>query len=269
MIRFVGWKREIRVAAAILAMGVTAGAAQAASLTATDVDIANTFGDGTTSAPGFGTGSLQQIPGPKAEYYVDANTLFGHSVAVKEIDSISYWTKKDSGSVDWYLAIYTAQQGDAGDMGSFYRSRLEAEPSESGAGYTPGAWTQWSTNDATNPLKFNDQPRTGTFNAGPTLAEIQAGSVDWNASVGQGPSSWDYNDEEVSLFSLQTASGWAGGFDGFVDGLTVTLKSGEVGTVNFEPSIVAVPVPASVVTGLVGLAIVAGITGRRSLRQPN
>lgn len=251
--------------ATMLAVGLVASAAQAASLTVLPSDLANTVGDASSSAPGFGTGSLGQIPGPKAEFYVDALTLFGHAVKVKEIASISYWTKKDTGTVDWYLALYTAKQNDAGDKGSFYRSRLNAEPSFTGASYAPGAWTQWSTNDATNPLKFSDEPRTGSFTASPTLADIQAGSVNWNAAIGSGPTSWDYREESISLFSLQTGSGWSGSFSGFVDGLTVTLTSGEVSTVNFEA--VAVPVPASLTAGLLGLAIVFILSRRRIMKQ--
>lgn len=254
-----GWRA---MAVAVMATFVLANAVQAATLTVTPAEMPNTVGDLTTAPTGFGPDSLRQIPGPKAEFYVTPQILFGHSVTISQIQSVSWWTKKDAGTVDWFLAIYTAQQGDAGDKGSFYRSRLNAEPSFSGKTSTPGAWTQWSTDDATNPVKFSDQPRTGSFTASPTLAEIQAGPINWSSRIGSGPSSWDYRNETVSLFSLQTGSAWSPTFNGYVDGLTVTLTNGEVGTVDFAAAAVAVPVPASALVGLTGMALVV-LTGLR------
>jgi hypothetical protein len=69
---------------------------------------------------------------------------------------------------------------------------------------------------------------------------------------------YDYGSDTISLFSLQTGSAWSNGFTGLVDGVTITLKNGDVGRINLE----AVPAPASVVGGLAllgGLGLVSAL----------
>lgn len=66
----------------------------------------------------------------------------------------------------------------------------------------------------------------------------------------------DYGAEQLSLISLQTGSLWGNGFSGLVDGVTITLKNGDVARVNLE----AVPEPASILLfvtmlGCIGIAI--------------
>ena len=204
----------------------------------------NVVGNRTSFAPGFFSGSWQANGGAtKQELYLPSITLFPGfpgGVKISDIASISYWTNK-AGTVanpDWYLLIYTVKTG-VGDTGSFYHSRLNTEPAYTGtplANAPPGAWHQWATDDAAFPLKFFDTNRNGMIFGGiptdPTLATIQAGPITWGPPGLVTPT--DYRPEVVLFFSLQTGSCCALGFTGMVDGLTITLKSGQVARVNLE-----------------------------------
>lgn len=153
--------------------------------------------------------------------------MFGYSVTVGDIASVSYWTNKpgDSSTPDWSLYIYTVKQ--TGDT-HFYHSRLTAEPyltSTPSIDDPANAWAEWSTGGgATNTLQFYDLNRNGNVNYAldnPTLAQIQngGGSYTW---AGTGMTN-NYNPEVVEYFSLQTAMSWGYGFNGLVDGLTINL----------------------------------------------
>ena len=198
----------------------------------------NSQGAPGTSAPGFGPSAWQASAlgaSSKAEVYLTPAQLFGHPVTVADIASISWWTNKTSGAADWYAQIYTVPQG-AGDSKPWYRSRLTSEPYLSGGSYTPGAWTPWSTGDATHPLRFFDSNRNGGAlgsYSDPTLSSVTSGPINWAAIYGAGVT-WNYTAEQILYFSMQTGTPWADGFTGLLDGLTVTLATGEVATVNFE-----------------------------------
>ena len=194
--------------------------------------VANVTGAWATSAPGFGPSAWQAGGSTKAEFYVPAAALFGHPVKVGDLASVSWWTNKESGISDWYNLIYTVPQNDSKNTGTWYRSRLNSEPYLSGGSYTPGAWKLWSTGDADHPLRYFDALRNGGIYGtytDPLLSGITSGPVTWANGT-----SWDYSGEQILSFSMQTGSGWANGFTGMLDGLTVTLKSGETATVNFE-----------------------------------
>lgn len=258
----------IRTLAALCA-GVFAPAAwaNAVILTPTSNDgssgsiVANT----TTGAPGFGSSSFQYVNNaaidPKAELYITPTALFGHAVQIGDIASVSYWTNKPgaSNTVDWGFYMYTALQS-SGNEGSFYHTRLTSEPIYSNAGpVAANTWHQWQSGDPTAPMRFYDSGRDGGVQGtytDPTLAQITSGSVTWgtnNATV-------DYTNETVSLFSLQTGSAWSNGFLGLVDGLTITLKDGEIGTADFEANVAAVPEPttwAMMILGFCGVGFMA------------
>lgn len=207
---------------------------------------AGILGNGADSAPGFSNGSWSNDPttsNGKAEVYIPASALFNHAVTIGDIASISFWTKTSapvdgSNPNDWYLTIYTAPTG-TGDEKSWYHSSLTAEPYLShGPAQTVSGWEQWSSS-GTNQLTFNDHIASGNFgtHSDPTLATIQSTGA-WSRT---------YSTDVISLFSFQTGSGWNSLFNGSVDGLTVTLRTGETATANFE----AVPEPSSL--ALLGL----------------
>jgi hypothetical protein len=200
---------------------------------------------GSSNAPGFPTGSWASPGvGGKSEWYLPASALFSGPVTVNDIASISYWTNKPTTGADpdWTFYIYTAKQ--SGDP-NFYHSRLNSEPLYTSSIVPPNTWHEWSTNNGANSMRFYDANRNGgifgTF-ADPTLAMLQGGPFTWPNSVSN-----NYGSEIISLFSLQTGSAWANGFTGQVDGLTITLKNGDIGIVNFESQVApaAVPEPAS------------------------
>jgi PEP-CTERM motif len=205
------------------------------------------IGNPTESAPVFGDGSWQAT-GVKSNFYITPQDLFGHDVLVKDIASMSYWTNQFNslGNSNWSLYIYTANSG-AGDAAGWFRSRLFAAPGEGAPG-----WDQWTTAS----LDFVDTVRGGGSASSNLLwSSITAGSV----TLMNG-STWDYSNEKIEYFSLQTDSG-AKTFTGLVDGLTVNLLDGETASVNFEA-----PEPGTwSLLGIgLGLAAWAGvIAGRR------
>lgn len=188
------------------------------------------------AAPGWGTGSFQGPATGKSNFHLmfdnELVDLFGagHNLTVGDLASISFWTK--STDFNWWLTIYTMHEGDGLDSGSWYDSRLHAYP-----GAVTSDWTEWNTN-VTGELLFYDTPRGLN---GLALSDMVSGST-----------SHDYSDEVIRMFTIQSNSGWDG-FDGQIDGLTITLSNGTVGSVNLEP----VPEPATMLllgTGLIGLA---------------
>lgn len=175
------------------------------------------------------------------ETVVSLEDLFGsgHGITVGDLESISFWTKKGvavPASRDFWVTIYTKPQYDSFDSGSWFDSRLNALPDE-GPGYSASfvydQWNLWSTTDLdspTNGLVFYDSGRN-FWNEYATLAQLAAGNIDWTAY-----SDHDYSAEEVLAISIHTDSGWPG-FDGYVDGLTITLDNASVGEVDMVDGI--------------------------------
>ena len=168
-----------------------------------------------------------------ARYLADGDalsTLFpldAATMTINDLDEISYFTKRPSGipaGNDWWIQVYTRPTG-SGDKSSWYHDRFINNYSDH---TNIGAWTQYST--ATG-MTFQSNG-LGVIGES-TLAELitAAGS------------------QEIEMISVQTNSGWDG-FDGYMDGLEITLTNGNVGQVNF------VPEPATMVLlGLGGLGV--------------
>lgn len=185
-----------------------------------------------------------------ARYLADGNalsTLFpgeAASLTVKDLAGISYYTKRPSSlstGQDWWVQIYTRPTG-AGDNRSWYHDRFINDYNNH---TNTGAWVQYSTS-GTDPMMFhsNGLGRTGAF----TLAALGNEKDASGSNIG---------DQLVEMISVQTASNWDG-FDGYMDGLKITLKSGNIGQVNF-----GVPEPAALT--LVGLGLAGiGFSRRRS-----
>lgn len=253
--------KQLGLTAAVLGLvGLIGGQARADLDITLDPSVASQVsGNTTTSAPGFANSSWQQTANAKAELYIGANSLFTGAVTVKDIASITYWTNKPgaAGDPDWTLLLYTAKTS-TDNSGSWYKSRLNAEPYFTNSTDPANTWHEWSTG-GTNALKFYDQPRGGAYGtySDPTLAQLQAGSVTWSTNN----VSHDYSSEVISTFSLQTGSDWASGFQGLVDGLTITLKDDSSATaldgsrvvnINLEAT-AAVPEPSTL--AIAGLGV--------------
>jgi len=201
---------------------------------------------------------LEDGTNPKSEFYLPPSVLFGRSITIGELASVSWWTNKPpttGTAVDWYLAIYT-------DV-----TRLNSEPYFTGLTVTPNTWHQWSSNDPSNPLRFFDQPLTGVFGTytDPTLSAITSGPINWNNygySLASNIATRDYRTETIKYFSFQTGSGWSQDFTGMLDGFEVKLTNGDVGRVNFE----VVPEPSSLLVGCGLLGLVFGLKRRQSRR---
>jgi hypothetical protein len=206
------------------------------------IDVSAPLGSTSTFAPGWDSGSWQANGTTKTQFYITPQTVFGRSVTVGEIQSISYWTNKDTlhtvNAADWYLQIYTV---DLPNNSTWYGYRIGAEPYfSSNLTETANSWTKWSTDAGNNQLRFFDSSNNAYFGSytDPFLDYFTSSAT--------------YKDQAISLFSIATGSGWAAGFNGYVDGLTIQLASGEIGTVNFE----AVPIPGAawlLGSGVVGL----------------
>ena len=221
-------------------------------------------GNSTMHAPGFGTGSWQQSGNAKAQVYFDATAIFGRNVTVGELQSISYFTNKSGGygAPDWTLAIYT-KTGTGSDSAGWYGSRLNAEPYYTNTLSAAGnQWNQWSTAAGQTALRFYDAPRTGHFGAydDPTLAALTAGSVTFDPTTAS-PVSRNYSTESVRFFTLGTGSVWSTGFDGKVDGLTVTLSDNTSRSFNLE-AVAAVPEPGTYALLMAGLGVVVTVSRR-------
>jgi len=213
---------------------------------------------GGISAPGFPVDSwAHDGSSSKSEFYLPPSDLFGRSIRIGDLASVSWWTKKpgDGTKPDWYLAIYT-------DV-----TRLNSEPYFTQSTVGPNTWHQWSSDDGVHSLRFYDQPLTHVFGTytDPTLSAITSGPINWNYygySLASNIATRDYRTETILAFSFQTATDWSNGFTGMLDGFEVKLKNGDVGSVNFE----VVPEPSSLLVGCGLLGLVFGLKRRQSRR---
>ena len=192
------------------------------------------------AAPGFPGGSFQaaaMAPLAKTELYFDPTALFGRTIRVGEVKSMSYWTKTGSTHAadprDWFLAIYTKPfAGDVSTPG-WYGSRFGSEPYFSVNLADPAnTWNEWTTGGANNQLRFFESTAGApgaSFGAytDPIWLDFLGGN-----SLG---TTVPRRNQEVLFLSIQTGSAWANGFDGQLDGLTIELANGSVATINFEP----------------------------------
>lgn len=196
------------------------------------------------SPTGWGSGSWQANGSKVTEYYFSPNMLFNKNITIGDIQSISFWTKKGTTHIesapDWFFTIYTTPFA-----GSWYGYRIIAEPYFSENLNDPAnEWNLWSSDRGNNWLRFFVSGISGksVYNGAYTDPHLDAFKLRPSArSTGA-----TMADEPIQSFRMSTASGWANGFTGQLDGLTITLTDGTAARVNFE----AVPEPAT----LVGLA---------------
>lgn len=160
------------------------------------------------------------------------------SLTIADLASISYFTKTDAAipaGRDWWIQIYTRPDG-VDDARSWYGYKFTNNYNDHAH---TGTWQQWSTDAG---MTFNLDGSAVEL----TLAGLAAG----------------YGSELVEMISVQTDSGWSG-FDGYIDGLEITLANGSVGRVNFEAVERSVPEPGMLWLLGSGMLIAAG----RGLRK--
>lgn len=186
-------------------------------------------------APGFGTGSFKSDGVAKTDMYFKPEDLFGHSVAITDVESMSYWTKKGTthivNPIDWAGIVYTKPY--LGDVSTptWYGDRIGFEPYFSMNMVDPAStWNQWSSDPGDNQLRFYEST------AGAPGANFGTYTdPDWaTLKTRNALSGLPYAGHEVLFFSIQTGSGTAAGFTGQVDGLRIELTNGEVANINFE-----------------------------------
>jgi len=199
---------------------------------------------------GFGPDSWQGPATGKtnwhARYAADGDylsTLFPDDAAtltIGDLASISYYTNRPAGTAagrDWWIQIYTRPTG-SGDKSSWYHDRFINNYNDH---TNIGDWTQYSTDGA---MTFDSNGLNVIGES--TLTELIAAA----------------GTQEIEMISVQTDTGW-NGFDGYMDGLEITLTNGNVGRVDFG----VVPEPASlVIWSLLGLGC-AGIAVARRRRH--
>jgi len=178
------------------------------------------FGDAPT---GYGPDSWQGPATGKsnwhARYIADGNALSAlfpedaASMTIADLAEISYFTKRPAGTEagrDWWVQIYTRPSG-SGDKSSWYHDRFINNYNDHA---NIGDWTEYSTDGGEMTFASNGWGVIGES----TLSELIAVA----------------GDQQVEMISVQTNSGWDG-FDGYIDGLEITLTNGNVGQVNFVP----------------------------------
>ncbi len=224
--------------------------------TSTVYDANNVNGVILDAAPSFGSGSLASNGTAKTDMYFTPESLFGgREVSLGDVASISYWTKKGTthtaSAADWFLNIYTKPYLSDVSTPTWYGDRIGAEPYfSSSLTETANTWIQWSTDGLTNKLRFFESTQGAP---GATFGSYS--DPDWSTLLlGNALSGQAYSTRTILSFSIQTASGWAAGFIGKVDGLQIVLTDGSVATVNFEPdatppivsNVLATPNPVAV-----------------------
>ncbi|HWO57508.1 MAG TPA: T9SS type A sorting domain-containing protein [bacterium] len=245
--RNVKWWWFLAVAVAVVAAAGTSAQATTYNLTFGAPYAAASFITPSTAAQYLGAGSwYEQYPSGKTEIYVDPAAQFGASFTIDQIQSVVYHTLNDAtnpSGVDFYMLIYTALESSDNDA-SWYNKRLNAEPYLSN-GYVPptaGVWNTWTTDAPTNQLTFFDANNNGGnfgFYGQPTLADLQAGAINWstwpgNPTAGSAdPNPIDYGAKTVKYLNWSTGSGWAA-FAGYIDAIEINLTTGDSYVIDLE-----------------------------------
>jgi hypothetical protein len=202
--------------------------------------------------------------------YFTPEALFGgREVALGDVAGISYWTKKGTTHVadpgDWFINIYTKPYVGDASSATWYGDRIGTEPYFSANLSDPAnTWNQWSTGGASNKLRFFESTQ-----GAPGANYGSYSDPDWSTFIaGNALSGSAYAAHKILYFSPQTASGWAAGFTGQIDGLRIELTDGSVATINFEPistpptvtNVLATPNPVAISTSFSISADISDVT---------
>jgi len=258
---------KLTLTTTVFAALITNFAAADSTITVTDPSVfaaatGTTAADTSFDQATIGTGSWQANGAAKSSIWFTPDALgFTSTITISDVQEMSFKTYKSTTGVsapDWYLTVYTAPTGQSeSDNGStWYGVRMTWEGLYANNFSNPAdQWNTFTTSAGTNQLTMHDSNTTYTgFYGGPTLATIQAnaGVINWSTYATSGSTAtFDYDNSAIIGFVLETGSGWANGFDGYLDEFSVTV-GGETTTVNFDP----VPEPTSLaMLGLGGLVV--------------
>lgn len=192
-------------------------------------------------APGFASGSFKSDGIAKTDMYFAPESLFGHSVTIPDVESVSYWSKKGSthavSPTDWAGVIYTKPYPGDVSTPTWYGDRIGFEPYFAMNMVDPAnTWNQWSSDPGDNQFRFYESTAGAP---GATFGSYT--DPDWaTLKAGNALSGLPHAGHQILYFSIQTGSATAAGFTGQVDGFRIELTNGEVVNLNFE----AVPTPA-------------------------
>ncbi len=165
------------------------------------------------------------------------------TLTVGDIASISYSTLRPIGTnanEDWSLYVYTRNYaGDSSPGSGWYGDRFINNFGSHGA--ADGMWNNYST----------DSGMTFSRNSGTTVNYTNF--TDFRTAN---------SSQLIEMISIQTHSNFAD-FNGAMDGLVITLTSGDIGRVDFGA---VVPVPAAAPLGLLGMGLVAFVRRRKNAK---
>lgn len=211
--------------------------ATSTTIVLTDPVAVGSTGTATTDEAYIGIGSWANN-GAKLGLNMTPDGLFGYDFGISDIADISYHTFKNTAQngVNFYINIYTDPDG-IDDDASWYGHRITFEPLYAyNFNDALGVWNTWTTSSGTNQVTAFDSNHTviGFYN-GPTLADLQAGSLDWGTYPTSGSTDViDYSGESVKFIVLDTGNPWAASFVGYVDGITISLTNGDSATVDLD-----------------------------------
>ncbi|NVO21626.1 MAG: hypothetical protein HXX13_18135, partial [Bacteroidetes bacterium] len=184
----------------------------------------------------IGTGSWQNNQAvSKLELYLPITAL--GSFTIDDIASLQFSTQKEieppsNPNLDIYWTIYTN-----GTKYGWYQERFTSEPMYYNGYAAPNnVWTTFSTSGSVNQMTFYDghYGPQGFYNA-PTLADLQAGAINWNSwTPGGSITSIDYGAQTVKYISLGTGSSWNSVMRSYFDAVIITLKNGDKLTIDLD-----------------------------------
>ena len=199
---------------------------------------ATTWGGIATSSPSpqiLGTGSWKNNQAvSKMEFYLPLADL--GTFTIDDIASLQFSTQKASPlpatpDLDFFMAIYTN-----GTKYGWYEERLISEPMYYN-GYVSlyDAWTTYQTSASPNQMTFFDSHygSQGWYGA-PTLANLQAGNINWAVWGGAATTNIDYGAQTIKYISMSTGSAWNSSMLSYLDNIIITLTNGKVLTIDLE-----------------------------------
>jgi hypothetical protein len=220
----------------------------------------------TTSQHLIGSGAWQNNPAVgapdyKMEFYLPLTAL--GSFTIDQIASLQFSTKKvlPAGSnLDFFWSIYTV-----GTNHGWYNERLTSEPMYYNNYNAPyNSWTTYQTTAGAsqpNQMTFFDSNHSPAgYNGAPTLADLQAGPINFNytSPYWTSGSGIDYGAQTVKYISLATGSCCNATMLSYLDDITITLNNGDVVIYDLEKDptpVTNIQTPAFVSCGVYDVAV--------------